>query len=131
MKILGREPALIVGVVNALIMLAGTMGFALLGADQAALWVALVNGISAAILAWVTRPISPAVFSQLIGAIVALVAGYGIELTAEFVFALNAAITPTLMFLTRGQVSPVNTAITNATEASGKPEVQTVPDANV
>ena len=112
MKILGREPALVVGAINALIMVAGTLGFSLLGQDQAALWVALVNAASAAILAWTVRPLSPAVFSQLVGAIVAVIAGYGIELSSDFVFAINGALVPILMFLTRGQVSPVETAVT-------------------
>lgn len=111
-KLFGREPALVVGAINSLIMVGGTLGFALLGPEQAGLWVALVNAASAAILAWTTRPLSPAVFSQLFGAIVATIGGYGINLSADFVFAINAALVPLLMFITRGQVSPVETAIT-------------------
>lgn len=112
MKVLGREPALAVGAINAIIMLAGTLGVSLLSQEHAAAWVAVVNGLSAVILAWTVRPLSPAVFSQFIGAVVALVAGYGIALSSEFVFGLNAAIVPILLFVTRGQVSPIETRIT-------------------
>lgn len=127
-KLFGREPAEVVAVVNALIMVAGTFGLALFTQEHAALWVAVVNGISAAVMAWTTRPISVGVFSQLIATIVALLAGYRIELDPEFVFALNGALSPILLFITRGQVSPIETRITHASEAANKPEVQTVPE---
>jgi hypothetical protein len=112
MKIFGREPALVVGAVNSLIMLAATLGYSFLTGEQAPLWVALVNGLSAAVLAVTTRPISAGVFSQLVAAIVALIGGYGISLSAEFVFALNGALVPILMFVTRGQVSPIESSVT-------------------
>lgn len=113
MKIFGREPALVVGAVNSIIMLLATLGWTFLSGEQAPLWVGLVNGLSAVVLAITIRPISTGVFSQLIGAIVALVGGYGINLSGDFVFALNAALMPILMFVTRGQASPIETAVTN------------------
>jgi hypothetical protein len=121
-KLLGREPALTIGAINSLIMLAGTLGFTLLSAEQAGLWVLLVNAVSAAIVAWATRPLSPAVFSYLLATIVAVGGAYGLEFSAEFVNGLNMALVPILMFLTRGQVSPVETAVT-------KPSANPVPEA--
>jgi hypothetical protein len=123
MKILGREPALTIGAVNSLIMLAGTLGFTFLSADQAGVWVLLVNAISAAVVGWATRPLSPAVYSYLLATFVAFGAAYGLELTPEFVNGINMALVPILMFLTRGQVSPVETAVT-------QPSLDPVPEAS-
>lgn len=112
MKLFGREPALFVATLTALIMFAGTLGFSALGEDQAGLWVAGVNAVFAAILAWTTRPLSPGVFAMALSALVALGAGYGLNLTEVQVNGLNGLLVPILMFLTRGQVSPVETAVT-------------------
>lgn len=112
MKILGREPALVIGAVNSFIMLAATLGWSFLSGEQAPLWVATINGLSAVLLAVTIRPLSTGVFSQLIGTVVALIAGYGIDLSPDFVFALNGALMPILMFATRGQASPIETPIT-------------------
>jgi len=129
MKFFGKttEPALVVGTIVALISLAGTLGFRLLSPDQAGLWILVVNGIAAAVMAWTTRPISPGVFTYLIGAIVALATAYGFSLTAEQVAGINGLVIPVLAVLTRGQVTPEATKVTNTTEAAGKTEVQTVP----
>lgn len=115
MKILGRDPALIIGAINALIMIAGTLGFRLLGQDQALLWVGLVNAVSAAVLAWTTRPLSVGPFAYLFSTMVAVAAAYGFDVGAETQLAINAAIVPILAFLTRNQVSPIETAVTNTT----------------
>ena len=128
MKILGHEPALIIGVVVALISLGGTLGFSFLSMDQAGLWIAGVNAIAAAVLAWTTRPLSPGVFTAALGALVALGTGYGLQLTGEQVNGINGLLVPILLLVTRNQVTPQETALTSTTEAAGKPEVQTVPE---
>jgi hypothetical protein len=111
-KILGRDPALVIGALNALIMFGGTMGFHLLSMGQAALWVIVVNAVSAAIVAWSTRPLSPSVFSYLIASLIALGASYGLHISPEAINGLNGLLVPILAFLTRGQVSPVATFVT-------------------
>lgn len=114
MKILGREPALIVGVVNAAIMFAGTLGFPFLSDVQAGALVLVVNAISAVIVAWATRPLSPAVFSYAVSTLISLGVAYGFTLTDAQIAGINGLIVPMLALLTRGQVSPVETKVTNS-----------------
>lgn len=129
MKILGRSPTLVIGIVVALISFAGTLGFRLLSADQAGLWIAVVNAVAGAIVAYTVRPIAPAAFTYLIGSIVALGTAYGLSLTAEQVNGINGLVIPLLSLLTYGNVSPIDTAVSSKTVAAGAPDVQTVPEA--
>jgi hypothetical protein len=121
-KIFGREPALVIGTIVAIISLAGTLGFSFLTADQAGLWIVVVNAIAAAAMAWLTRPLQPGIYTYAVGAILALVTAYGLTLTPEQVNAVNALVVPVLALLTRGQVSPVETAVT-------KPSLEPTPEA--
>ena len=116
-KILGKEPALIVGIVVAAISLGGTLGFRLLGEDQAGLWIGFVNALAAAIMAWTVRPLSPAVYTYLVSTIIALGAGYGLTLTDAQVSGINGLVVPILTLITRNQVSPIPTALTKITRA--------------
>jgi hypothetical protein len=113
-RVFGREPALVVATLTALIMFAGTLGFSALGENQAGLWVAAVNAVFAAFLAWTTRPLSPGVFAMALSALIALGAGYGVNLTEVQINGLNGLLVPILMFLTRGQVAPQETAVTRS-----------------
>lgn len=110
-----REPALLIGVVVAVISLLGTLGFTFLSMDQAGLWVAVVNAVAAAFLAWTVRPISPAIFTYVVGVLVALGTGYGLEFTPEQVAAVNGMVVPALTLITRNQVSPIDTPVTAIT----------------
>jgi hypothetical protein len=121
-KILGREPALVIGFLAALISLAGTFGFRLLDPDQAGLWIVAINAVAAAATAFTVRPISPAAFTYAVGAIVAVSASYGLELAPETVSAINGVVVSALILLTRNQVSPVDTAVT-------QPSVNPLPEA--
>lgn len=111
-KILGREPALVIAAINALVMIVGTLGFSLFTGDQAGLAVAVINAIAGVLTALVTRPIGPAAFTALISAVLALLASYQVNIPGETVAAINAAVYPLLAFLIRGNVSPVETAVT-------------------
>ncbi|HEY6568599.1 MAG TPA: hypothetical protein VI341_13870 [Actinomycetota bacterium] len=113
-KIFGREPTLYIALITAFISLAGTLGYSLLTGDQASLWIVLVNALAGAATAWAVRPISPAAFTYAIGAILALAAGYGLEVPPATVAAINALVIPALALLTRNQVSPRETVVTNA-----------------
>lgn len=114
MKILQREPTLYIGLLNAAVVLIGTFGLRFVSGEQAALIVVVINALFAAFNAWAVRPISPAVFTYAVGAIVALVATYGLVIPIETVASLNALVIATLALLTRGQVSPEETAVSSS-----------------
>jgi hypothetical protein len=126
---LGRHPTLWIALINVVVMGLATLGFGWLDNDQAGLIVVAVNAIAGAANAWAVRPIQPAVFTYAVSSIVALVGAYGLNVTADQLAALNSIAVSVLGFLTYGNVSPVDTAISKATSAQSAPEVQTVPEA--
>lgn len=115
-KIFGREPAYVFAAIVSLISLVGTFGFNLFTPENAAAAVIVVNSAAAILVAWTTRPIAPGLFSALLSAVISLGVTYGLELPQETVVALNGAIYPLLMFISRGQVSPIETAVTNKSQ---------------
>ncbi len=114
MKILGREPTLWIALISQAVVLLGTFQLKFITGEQAALIVAAINALFAAINAYAVRPVSPVAFTYAVGAIVAVAASYGLELPIETVGAISALTVGTLALLTRGQVSPVDTSVTNA-----------------
>lgn len=112
MKIFGREPTLWLAVIAAMLSLIGTFGIRWLDAEQAALAVAALYAVVAAINAYAVRPISPVAFTYAIGALVALAAAYGLNVPQETVGMIGASVVPILALLSRGQVTPADTAIT-------------------
>lgn len=114
MKILGREPTLWIAVLNAAVILLGTLQFRILNGDQATLIVVAINAVFAALNAAAVRPVSPVAFTYAVGALVAVAASYGLALPPETVAALNVSVVAILGLLARGQVSPVPTPATNA-----------------
>lgn len=123
MKILGREPTLWIAFIASIILLLGTLGFKWLDGDQAILVVATINAIAAAANAYAVRPIAPAVFTYAVGALVSLFAAYGLDVSPETLAMLNGLVVMGLGLLTRGQVAPLDTRISRASEALAKPEV--------
>lgn len=105
MKILGREPALIIAAISAGLSLLVTFNVGLSG-EQAGALVAVISGALAAVTAAMTRPIAPSAFTGLVAAAVALLSAYGFNVAPETVGALNAVVLAVLALLTRGQVSP-------------------------
>jgi hypothetical protein len=114
MKILGREPTLWIALVSQAVVLIGTFGLDILNGQQAALIVVAINAVFAAINALAVRPVSPVAFTYAVGAIVAVASSYGLNLTIEQTAAISALTVGALALLTRGQVSPVETAVTNS-----------------
>lgn len=129
-KIFGQEPTLVIAGAAAVISIAGTFGFKLLGPEQAAIWVLLINALAGIVNAVLVRPISPVVFTYFIGVVVSLGASYGLDIPEDTLFQINAAVIPILALLSRGQVTPQETSVSSSTQAAGKPEVQTVPEGN-
>jgi len=104
-KILGREPALVVGTISAALSLVVTLGVGLT-AEQAGAWTAVISGVFAVIAACLTRPIAPSAFTGLVAVTADLLAAYHFNVSAGTVAAVNTAVVAFLAFLTRGQVSP-------------------------
>lgn len=129
MKILGRHPTLWIALINVVIMGAATLQFRLLDSDQAILIVGAINAAAAGVTAWVVRPIQPAIYTYAVGQVIAVFVAYGLNVTPEQLGAVNSIVVGVLGFLTYGNVSPVDTAITSSTTAAGAPDVQTVPEA--
>ena len=101
-----REPTLYLQALSALLGIGVALGLPQLSATQAALIVAAVSAILGAINGAITRPVAPAAFTGLVGAVAALVAAYGFEVPQEVVGAVQAAVVTVLALLTRVQVTP-------------------------
>lgn len=106
MSIFGREPALILGALSATLSLAVAFGVPGITDATATLIVALITAIFGAITAAITRPIAPAAFTAVVTAAAALLAGYGFDVSAEMVAAVNGAVLAALTLITREQVTP-------------------------
>lgn len=107
MKIWGREPALIISAVGALLTVLAALNLSWLDAGAAAAITALV---SAGIIAATTRPLAPALFTGVVTAGAALVSAYGFDLGDDLVAAITAAVlVACALFGIRPQVSPVET----------------------
>jgi hypothetical protein len=89
MKIFGREPALIIAFVSAVLMWAVSLGLDWLNAGQATAAVAVVAAI---VMAITTRPIGPGVFVAGLSAVAALFAEYGLHWSDASVTGLGAII---------------------------------------
>lgn len=117
MKILGRQPALWIAALNALLTILGTVGLHWFTQENAGAFVAVVNLASAAAIAYTTRPVRPSAFTALISGLVALLVSYGIHLPDQFLATINVAVFPFLALITSGDVSPVTTAISQGSDS--------------
>ena len=107
MRIFGREPALVLGVISAGLSLAVTFGIGL-SSEQAGAIVAVISAVFAVITAAMTRPIAPAAFTGLVAAVVAMLAAFHFNVAPETVGSLNALVLAVLVFIARGHVSPAS-----------------------
>lgn len=111
-KLLGRDPALWIGLLGALVtvLVAGNLSW--LSAGQGA---AIVTFLSGVMIAVTTRPWQPALFSGIIAAGAALVAEYGLTVSDAMVTGLSGLVLATFAIMgIRPQVEPQETAITNS-----------------
>jgi len=104
MKLLGREPAVIIGAIGALITLLVSLQIPGLNAGQGA---ALTSTVTALIIAATTRPIAPALFTAVVAPTVALFAEYGMHVDDSVTVALTSVILAGFtLFGVRPQVWP-------------------------
>jgi hypothetical protein len=107
MRIFGREPTLVLQFVSAALSLVVALGFGL-SSEQAALIVAAITAAFGVINAVAVRPIAPAAFTALVGAVAALVAGFGFHLSDGLIAGINGLVLAGLAFLVRAQVTPAH-----------------------
>lgn len=104
--ILGREPALWLNSLAAGLGLIVTFNVGLT-AEQAGWLVAGASAILGAIAAALTRPIAVQAFTALVATVASAVGAFGFEVAPTTTAAINGVVLAVLMFITRGQVTPV------------------------
>jgi hypothetical protein len=105
-KLFGREPALWIGTLTALLAVAA--GFGLPGVDDG-LIAALTAFLTAGSGAWTAvrvRPVAPAVFTGVITTGATLLAAFGLDLAQQQVALVTAAAMAVMALVTRAQVTP-------------------------
>lgn len=107
MRIFGREPALWIGGIAAVLGLIATFGLSWLTDGEAVVIVAVVNAGAGVAIAIRTRPIAPGAFLVFVSALVAVLTAYGVAVPQRTVGAVDLVVLAVLALLTRGQVSPV------------------------
>ncbi|GLZ62889.1 hypothetical protein [Micromonospora sp. NBRC 107095] len=89
MKVFGREPALIIGAVGALLTVLASLNVPGIDAGAAA---AITAFVSALLIALTTRPWAPALFTGVVAAGAALVAEYGMNVPDGVTGAVSGAV---------------------------------------
>jgi hypothetical protein len=104
MRILGREPALVIGAAGSLLTVLAALNLPGMSAGAAAAVTAL---ITAAVTAWATRPVAPALYVGVVAAGAALIAEYGYHVSDHVIAALSGAVLAGFaLFGVRPQVTP-------------------------
>lgn len=107
-KLFGREPALWIAALQALLMLLFTLGVPGIDGGLAGA-VSLV--LTAAATAWTAlsvRPVAPSIFTGLIVALVQLVARWGVDLSDVQVGSITAFVMLLVTLIFRAQVTPLS-----------------------
>lgn len=105
MKIFGREPALWLALIGAVLTWGAGMNLDFLSAGQA---VAITTAVTAVVIALTTRPVAPGLFVAAVGAIAAMFAEYGLHWSDAAVTGLGGIILAGFaLFGIRPQVTPV------------------------
>lgn len=120
MKVFGREPTLWLAGIYAVLTVLGTTGLAHFTGQQANLTNAAIAAVVGAVNAYAVRPISPVSFTYALAALVQLAAAYGILIPEATLTAINGLVVPALALLSRGQVSPADTAVSRTTTPDEK-----------
>lgn len=115
MRIFGREPALFLNSLSAVLGLVVTFNVGLTE-NQAGWIVAGVSAILGAIAAAFTRPIAVQAFTTLVATVASAVAAFGYDVAPTTTAAINGLVLAVIMFITRGQVSPAVSSTKATTE---------------
>lgn len=108
--IFGREPAAVVGAVQAVVALLVTIGLIGWNPEQVALLMAGLAAVLGVIVAAVTRDTMLGFIITLVNAIAAIVVGFGFALNPEVTSGVVAAITLAFGLFQRTQTSPTRDA---------------------
>ena len=108
MKIFGREPALWIATIAALLSIAVTFNVPGLSLNQSAAIVGVLTAGAGVVTAIKTRPVAVPLFTGFVGAVVILAAAYGFHVSPESVGAIQAAVTAVLILIARGHITPVD-----------------------
>jgi hypothetical protein len=104
MKIFGREPALIIAFIGAIVTWAAGMNLDWLNAGQAT---AITSAVTALVIAFTTRPIAPALFAGAVAVVAAVFTEYGLHWSDAAVTGLAGVILASFaLFGIRPQVTP-------------------------
>ncbi|CAN7197957.1 hypothetical protein [Knoellia sp. LjRoot47] len=104
--IFGREPAMVVGFIEALLALALSFA-AFISGEQAALVMAVVSAAAGFYVGYATKDVGLARVIGLIKAVVALAAGFGFAMSDSQQGALMAAVAVGFSLINRDRTSPV------------------------
>lgn len=105
-RIFGREPALWIGTLSSVLSLGTAVGVPGLSVYQVAALVVALNAVAAIVTAWQVRPVSPAIYTNALGAAAAVGVAYGFDVPSETVGAANFVVLAVLSLIMRGHVSP-------------------------
>jgi len=103
----GREPALIIGTVQAILTAIVMFGLPGLSDGIAAALVAGMTAFAGFVTALYVRPIAPTIANGLIAAMVVLVAAFGVDVPQTWTGAAVLVVSSLVTLFTRSQVSPV------------------------
>lgn len=105
MKVLGKEPALWLALIGALLTWAAGFGFDWLSTGQA---VAIVGALTGVAIAVTTRPVAPGLYVAAVAVVAAMFSEYGLHWSEAAVTGLGGIILAAFaLFGIRPQVSPV------------------------
>jgi hypothetical protein len=104
--VLGKEPALLLSLLAAVLGVGAALGLPGLSAGQATLIIAALTAVLGAVQALYTRPWPPAVAGA-VAALAALGAGYGFHIAPGVLSAVDAVVLALAALLVRGQVTPL------------------------
>lgn len=105
-KFLGREPALWLAGVQALAAVLVGFQWDALSAEQASLWIAVINAAFGVAAGIAIRPVAPVIFTTAVSALAALIGAYGLDFTQEQVGSVNGLVLALFFLVTRAQASP-------------------------
>jgi hypothetical protein len=104
MRIFGREPALVISAIGALVTLLVSLNLPGLSAGAGAAFTSLATAL---IIAFTTRPVAPALFTGVVAAGAALVAEYGLHVSDDVVASVSSVVLVGFaLFGIRPQVTP-------------------------